>query len=261
MSRPDAAPPAAPGFPKLGRPAERALQSVGLRTLEQLTRFREEELLQLHGMGPKALGLLRQALKQRGLAFRKNQKGEKLRMNKTLRAYLDNIRSEDGQKQNKAYHFLMGKTEKPVGWAYAAWDELLAGLTHKDNHVRAISAQVLANLAKSDPQRRMLKDFEALLTVTKDERFVTARHCLQCLWKVGLAGRNQQDLVLAGLSRRFKECAAEKNGALIRYDIVQGLRNLYDATTREQIKATALALIETETDVKYRKKYSSVWRR
>jgi hypothetical protein len=155
----------------------------------------------------------------------------------------------------------MAKTEGPVDWAYEAWDELLDGLRHKDNHVRAISAQVLANLARSDPQGRMLEDFEALLAVTRDERFVTARHCLQSLWKVGLGGRNQQDLVLAGLSRRFKECAAEKNGALIRYDIVQGLRRLYDATTREQIKETALALIETETDLKYRKKYAGVWRR
>lgn len=211
-------------------------------------------------MGQSALHQLRQALKERGRAFRQAQPTQRHRMDKTLRAHLDNIRSADGQLQNKAYLYLMAKTERPVDWAYEAWDELLDGLRHKDNHVRAISAQLLANLARSDPQGRMLKDFEALLAVTRDARFVTARHCLQSLWKVGLGGRNQQDLVLAGLSRRFKECAAEKNGALIRYDIVQGLRRLYDATTREQIKETALALIETETDVKYRKKYSSVWR-
>jgi hypothetical protein len=107
----------------------------------------------------------------------------------------------------------------------------------------------------------MLKDFEALLAVTKDERFVTARHCLQSLWKVGLGGRNQQDLLLAGFTRRFEECAAEKNGTLIRSDIIQGLKNLYNATTREQVQSTALALIDTETDMKYRKKYASVWRK
>jgi hypothetical protein len=182
-------------------------------------------------------------------------------MDKAIRTHLNNIRSDDGHRQNQAYAYLMKKTEQPVDWAYEAWDELLESLRHKDNHVRAISAQLLANLAKSDPQGRMLKDFEALLAVTKDERFVTARHCLQALWKVGMAGKKQQAVLLKGMPRRFKECAREKNGTLIRYDIIQGLRNLYDATSDEQVKETALALVETETDVKYQKKYASVWRK
>src|SRR6185369_13859948 len=149
-------------------------------------------------------------------------------MDKTIRTHLDNIRSEDGQLQNKAYSTLMDKTEKPVDWAYEAWDELVEGLTHKDNHVRAIAAQLLANLAKSDPKGRMFKDFEKLLNVTKDERFVTARHCLQSLWKIGLAGKKQQQLVVNGLEQRFHECVTEKNCTLIRYDIIVDLRNLYN---------------------------------
>lgn len=182
-------------------------------------------------------------------------------MGKAIRAHLDNIRSEVGPLQNKAYNELMKITEAPVGWAYEAWDELLEGLKHKDNHVRAISAQLLANLAKSDPKGRLLKNFDALLAVTRDERFVTARHGLQSLWKVGVTGKKQQKILLEGLTLRFEECVTEKNGTLIRYDILQGLRNLYNATTDEQVKETALALIETETDVKYRKKYASVWKK
>jgi len=182
-------------------------------------------------------------------------------MNKTIRTQLDNIRADDAQVQTQAYFYLMEKTEQPVDWAYAAWDELVAGLTHKDNHTRAIAAQVLANLARSDPKGRMLKDFEALLTVTYDDRFVTARHCLQSLWKVGLGGRKQQDATLEGFTRRFADCADEKAVSIIRADIIQGLKNLYAATTREQFKTTALALIETEPDAKLRKKYASVWRK
>ena len=250
-----------PDFPKLAKPAQRALQNAGLHKLEQLTSVSEAELLQLHGMGQNALGQLRQALAERGLSFRSEKKSHGGRLDKTIRAHLDNIRSEDRQLQGNAYGELMKITEAPVSWAYEAWDELLEGLKHKDNHVRAISAQVLANLAKSDPKGRMLKNFEALLVVTKDERFVTARHCLQSLWKVGVAGKQQQQLLLAGFTRRFEECTAEKNGTLVRYDIIQGLRNLHNATTDESVKETALALIETETDAKYRKKYASVWRK
>lgn len=246
-------------LPKIGAPARRALISTGINSLEELTSLSEAELLQLHGMGTNALGKLREALTEHGLSFSESKK--QAGMDKTTRTHLDNIRSKDGQLQNKAYFVLMDATEKTVDWAYDAWDELMEGLTHKDNHVRAISAQLLCNLAKSDPKSRMLKDFETLLAVTKDEKFVTARHCLQSLWKVGAAGKKPQKILLDGFIQRFEECAAEKNCTLIRYDIIQGLRNLYNATPDEQIKETALALIETEADLKYRKKYAGVWKK
>jgi hypothetical protein len=181
-------------------------------------------------------------------------------MDTTTRTNLDNIRSQDRELQNKAYFYLLEATEKPVDWAYEAWDELVKGLTDKDNHVRAIAAQILANLARSDPEKRMLKDFDALLVVTKDERFVTARHCMQSIWRVGIAGKEQQKRLVDGLERRFAECVNEKNCTLIRYDILQGLRNLYDAVKDEGVKEKALELIETENDLKYRKKYASLWR-
>ena len=64
-------------------------------------------------------------------------------MDQVTRTNLDNLRSTDRQLQNDAFTYILAATEKPVDWAYEAWDELLAGLTDKDNHVRAISAQVL----------------------------------------------------------------------------------------------------------------------
>jgi len=182
-------------------------------------------------------------------------------MNKTIQTNLDNLWSEDRQLQNDAFTYILEATHKPVDWAYEAWDELLANLTHKDNHNRAIAAQVLCNLAKSDPKNRMLKDFDALLVVTKDERFVTARHCMQALWKVGIAGKKQQKAYMDGLERRFKECIAEKNCTLIRYDILQSIRNVYDVVKDEKIKEKALELIETENDLKYRKKYATLWKK
>jgi hypothetical protein len=96
--------------------------------------------------------------------------------------------------------------------------------------------------------------------VTRDERFVTARHCLQALWKVGAAGKKQQKRLVDTLAMRFAECATEKNCTLIRYDISQSLRNLYDAIQDERVRERALELIETEPDLKYRKKYASLWR-
>ena len=246
-------------FPKIGAPAMRVLTASGYTHLEQLTHVTEAELGQLHGMGPNALGKLREALAERGLSFRASKENKGL--GKNIRIHLDNIRSEDGQLQNKAYLALKDITEKPVDWAYQAWDELVEGLTHKDNHVRAISSQLLANLGKSDPKGRMFKDFDKLLAVTKDAKFVTARHCLQSIWKVGLAGKNAQQLVVKGLEKRFHECVTEKNCTLIRYDIQVALHNLYNATTSSEIKEKALELIESEKDAKYKKKYAGVWKK
>lgn len=59
---------------KLGAPAERALAGAGIKTLKQLTKFSEAEIKQLHGVGPNALGKLRQALAGRGLSFAKEKK-------------------------------------------------------------------------------------------------------------------------------------------------------------------------------------------
>jgi hypothetical protein len=181
-------------------------------------------------------------------------------MDEITRTNLDNLHSSDRDLQNTAFFSVLEMTNQPVDWAYEVWEELVQALNHKDNHQRAIAAQVLCNLAKSDPENKMLQDFDMLLAVTKDERFVTARHCLQSLWKVGVAGKVQQHMVVDGLASRFNECIAEKNSTLIRSDIIQALRNVYDAVQDEKIREKALELIETEEDSKYRKKYERVWK-
>jgi len=66
-------------FPKIGAPATRALEAAGYTSLKQLTKVTEAELGQLHGMGPKALSLLREALKSKGWSFKQGKAGEKLK--------------------------------------------------------------------------------------------------------------------------------------------------------------------------------------
>lgn len=57
-------------FPKgVAQPALRALFGAGYTRLEQLTAIQEADLMKLHGMGPKALSLIRDALNARGLSF------------------------------------------------------------------------------------------------------------------------------------------------------------------------------------------------
>jgi hypothetical protein len=58
-------------FPKgVAQPAVRALASVGVTRLEDATRFTEAELAALHGMGPKALGIIKDALHAQGKSLK-----------------------------------------------------------------------------------------------------------------------------------------------------------------------------------------------
>lgn len=58
----------ADGFPKIGSPAFMALKHKGI-TLADLPKFSEKELLAIHGVGPKAVGILREYLGKQGLSF------------------------------------------------------------------------------------------------------------------------------------------------------------------------------------------------
>jgi predicted flap endonuclease-1-like 5' DNA nuclease len=53
----------------MGAPATRALAAAGYTELNQLADVPEEELKALHGVGPKALRVLREALGEHGLSL------------------------------------------------------------------------------------------------------------------------------------------------------------------------------------------------
>lgn len=54
----------------LSAPAGRALENKGVKTLKQLSRFSEKEILALHGMGKTSIPLLKEALLKAGLTFK-----------------------------------------------------------------------------------------------------------------------------------------------------------------------------------------------
>ncbi|MGI2328961.1 DNA-binding protein [Planococcus sp. YIM B11945] len=56
----------------IGKPARQALFAVGIYRLEQLTEMSEKEVLKMHGVGPKAFGILREALLAKDMKFKGN---------------------------------------------------------------------------------------------------------------------------------------------------------------------------------------------
>jgi uncharacterized protein YdhG (YjbR/CyaY superfamily) len=84
VRQPDSPP---PDLPAIGSPATRALAAAGITTLEQVRQLRAADLLAMHGVGPKAIAMLRSALADRGATFRDDT--QRQRLPDDVRAYVD----------------------------------------------------------------------------------------------------------------------------------------------------------------------------
>ncbi len=58
------------GLPNIGKPATNALHNIGVKSLEAVSKYERTVLLGIHGIGPKAIELLEEALKAHNLNFK-----------------------------------------------------------------------------------------------------------------------------------------------------------------------------------------------
>lgn len=54
----------------LSKPARGALEHAGITTINKLSSYTEREILSLHGVGPRSMPTLREALAAEGLSFK-----------------------------------------------------------------------------------------------------------------------------------------------------------------------------------------------
>ncbi|WP_025783478.1 hypothetical protein [Sporosarcina sp. D27] len=181
-------------------------------------------------------------------------------MEYSIQHYLKQLGDSDKTNQYEAFLTIQKEIEEPVDWAYEVWGLFAEWLHDKDPHKRARGAQFLAGLAKSDSENRILDNFSSLCTVAEDEKFVTSRHALQSFWKIALGGDEQKKLVADYLSNRFYNAVNGVHPAMIRSDIIIGLRKLFDATQDEDIRNLGKQLIEAEDDAKQMKKLKANWK-
>ncbi|MCG3168121.1 MAG: hypothetical protein POELPBGB_03921 [Bacteroidia bacterium] len=55
----------------IGAPARRALERESIKTIDDLAKYSEKEILSLHGMGKSTIPKLQKILSENGLAFKK----------------------------------------------------------------------------------------------------------------------------------------------------------------------------------------------
>lgn len=179
-------------------------------------------------------------------------------MENAVKECIRNLEATDDQIRLNALQTILSITEHPVDWVYEVWDDLLQKLNHENSYQRSIAILVLCHLAKSDQENRLNASIDLLLAHTQDEKFITSRQCLQNIWKVAAANKTIRQKILAHLEQRFKACAGEKHYNLIRQDILQSIRSLYDTEKDETLLAMARTLMAEETEDKYRKKYQAI---
>jgi len=181
-------------------------------------------------------------------------------MDEHVKENFDNLASPDDAIRMSALQTILAITEDQVDWVYEVWDDLLERLSHPNSYQRTIAILVLCNLTRSDTQHRLNSSLDLLLAHTKDDKFVISRKCLQNIWKVAVASPQNRDRVIDHLEKRFKECATETHPNLLRQDILQSFRCLYDQERDEKLLITANSLIKEEREKKYRKVYAAILR-
>lgn len=181
-------------------------------------------------------------------------------MKAEMRQAIDELGSRDDQVRFKALTAVLKATEEIVTWPEEIWDNLAARLEHENSYQRSIAAMVLCNLAKSDSSNRMRGVIGKLLPLTEDEKFITSRQTIQNVWKVAATGISHQKKIVDHLAGLFERCGEQRHGNLLRLDIIQSLRKLYDQRGGASVRYTALRLIGTEADAKDQKKLAAHWK-
>jgi len=179
-------------------------------------------------------------------------------MNSKTRTLYSNLSSTDDKDRLDAFNKILSLTDSKVPWVYEVWDDLLLRLGHPNSYQKSIAIMLLCNLVKSDTDQRISQSIETILEHTKDEKFITSRRCIQNIWKVAAAAPDIRQKVIDHLEMRFKECASEKHFNLLRTDIIQSIRSLYDFQPDENLRELGKSMIKEENESKYRKKYEAI---
>ncbi len=158
----------------LGAPALRALQAAGLTRLAQLSRLRREELEAVHGVGPRALTRICEALAERGLSL----KGESSREDAAVAQLIEELKHPLKREVSALRALILGvapEVREEVKWrspSFRTTEHFATINLHARDRIRLI----LHTGAKGSASMRAVADPAGLLEwLGKDRGMVTLR--------------------------------------------------------------------------------------
>lgn len=173
---------------------------------------------------------------------------------RNIETLFQNLSSKDDKTRYPSFMELLKRTDTKVEWPYLAWHELVEKLSSPNSFQRSIGFMLLMNLYKSDTEKRLHSIVPQLLSMLNDEKLITARQCLQTIWKIGLENDSIQVRIMDALENTFYENPhVSKNPKLIKSDIIGSLNQLYQSSKKQSIRSLIIKLIDSELDEKLKK--------
>jgi hypothetical protein len=178
---------------------------------------------------------------------------------KEIDSLFRDLESKDDKIRYPAFKKLQEVTEKKVTWIYDKWFTLTEKLESDNSHQRTIGLTLLANLSKSDEELWIAKIIDKYLEHFDDEKFITARLCIQAVWKIALVNDRLRRKIINSLEQSYwRNIHLKTHGNLIRQDIVASLDQIFQNTKDKEVINLVLRIAAEETDDKIIKKLNAL---
>jgi hypothetical protein len=182
-------------------------------------------------------------------------------MSSGIDLYMEQLVSKDDGERYNALQEMLKITEQEVPWFEQYKDILISMLKNENSYHRSIAAMLLSNLAKNDKGHSEYKKILPLMMkLIDDEKFITQRQYIQCIWKVALVDKNYKEIIVSQLKNEFQKCISKKHYNLIQLDVISSLGKIIKETDDGKLREAVIELIESETDTKNKKKYKDALR-
>jgi len=161
------------------------------------------------------------------------------------------LENKDGAVRYNALQKLLAITENKVSWVYDKWFVLLDKLSSDNSYQRSIGLILLANLAKSDNQNRIISVLDNILELIDDKKFITSRQCIQNIWKISVCNKTSRKQIVSALERTyFNNIHLKAHDNLIKEDVIFSLYQISKYIKDQSILVKANELIEKENDLR-----------
>jgi hypothetical protein len=178
---------------------------------------------------------------------------------KEIDKLFEDLLSKNNKIRFAAFKEVHALTDKKVIWIYDRWFELVEKISSENSYQRTIGLTLLANLCKSDDENRFSKIIDAYLEHLDDEKFITARLCIQAVWKIALVNDRLRRKIIDSLEQSYwGNIHLKTHGNLIRQDIVTSLNQIFQNTKDKEVINLVLRIAAEETDDKIIKKLNAL---
>lgn len=168
-----------------------------------------------------------------------------------LEVMFQTLESKDNNARYEAFKKLFELTEQKVDWIYDYWQTLVDMLSSRNSFHRSIGLLLIANLTRSDSEDKFSDIADRYLTFLEDEKFITARLCLQNVWRIAVNKEAYRVIISDALKSAYsRNIHLKRNQNLIKQDVIFSLAKIAGFYKDEILSNEIEIIVKNETDKK-----------